>query len=192
MSPTNRFSTAIPLSVVLIVAAIKEILEDLKRHNLDTQVNNRDCKVFRGSEFIVKRWKELQVGDIVRLEDRNYFPADLVLLSSSEPDALCYIETANLDGETNLKIRQGIDETAHLTSPEQVALLEGVIKSEQPNNSLYTYEATLRLREKEIPLDPMQLLLRVRHPQTVLKITPTNPYNYIRELNSEIHGGSTP
>jgi phospholipid-transporting ATPase len=59
-----------------------------------------------------------------------------------------------------LKIRQGLPETAEILTPEEVAKLEGVIKSELPNNSLYTYEGTLRLNHKEIPLDPSQLLLR--------------------------------
>jgi phospholipid-transporting ATPase len=45
------------------------------------------------------------VGDILRVTNEKPFPADIVLLSSSEPDGMCLIETANLDGETNLKIR---------------------------------------------------------------------------------------
>jgi phospholipid-transporting ATPase len=45
------------------------------------------------------------VGDILRVTNEKPFPADIVLLSSSEPDGMCFIETANLDGETNLKIR---------------------------------------------------------------------------------------
>ena len=32
-------------------------------------------------------------------------PADLMFLSSSDKDDLCYMETANLDGETNLKLK---------------------------------------------------------------------------------------
>ncbi|KAJ1561416.1 hypothetical protein HK405_003976 [Cladochytrium tenue] len=160
LSPTNKFGTLLPLSIVLFASAVKEVLEDQKRNKQDDEVNNRIVKVLVGSAFVEKKWLQVNVGDIVRVENGQFFPADLVLLSSSEPDALCYIETSNLDGETNLKIRQGLQETSNLLSPEEVSQLDGVIKSELPNNSLYTFEGTLRMGQKEIPLEPAQLLLR--------------------------------
>ncbi|KAI8819345.1 uncharacterized protein EV422DRAFT_108803 [Fimicolochytrium jonesii] len=160
LSPTNKYGTVIPLSIVLLASAAKEILEDFRRHAQDGATNTRHAKVLSGTQFVPKQWRHIVVGDIIRVENGEFFPADLILLSSSEPDALCYIETSNLDGETNLKIRQGIPETAEILTPEEVARMDGVIKSELPNNSLYTYEGTLRLGHKEMALDPAQLLLR--------------------------------
>ena len=164
ISPTSRYATMNPLIFVLCVSAGKELVEDWKRKTQDKDLNRSKAKVLGGSTFMETRWLNVRVGDIVRVQSEEPFPADLVLLASSEPEGLCYIETANLDGETNLKIKQAIPETADLVSPGDLGRLSGRIRSEQPNSSLYTYEGTLTMDmgggEKELPLNPDQLLLR--------------------------------
>ena len=172
ISPTNRYTTIVPLIIVLLVSAGKELIEDLKRKNSDKSLNYSKAKALKGSSFENIKWINVAVGDIIRVESEEPFPADLVLLASSEPEGLCYIETANLDGETNLKIKQAIPETANFVSPNELSRLSGRIRSEQPNSSLYTYEAAMTLHagggEKELPLAPDQLLLR----GAVLRNTP--------------------
>ncbi|KAJ9049422.1 aminophospholipid translocase [Entomophthora muscae] len=164
ISPTNRWSTLVPLIVVLFCTGVKELIEDIKRHQSDNETNSRITQALRNGAFVDAPWKQLKVGDIVRVQNFENFPADLVLLSSSEPEGLCYIETSNLDGETNLKVKQALTETAELVSPQQITHFRGMIKSEGPNDSLYTYTGTMVMqvngRETSVPLDPTQVLLR--------------------------------
>ncbi|KAK4140322.1 uncharacterized protein C8A04DRAFT_39979 [Dichotomopilus funicola] len=164
LSPTNQYTTIGPLIVVLLVSAGKELVEDYRRKQADKSLNMSKARVLRGSSFEETKWINVAVGDIIRVESEEPFPADLVLLASSEPEGLCYIETANLDGETNLKIKQALPETSSMVSSTEVSRLGGRIRSEQPNSSLYTYEATLTMQagggEKELSLNPEQLLLR--------------------------------
>lgn len=172
ISPTSQYTTIVPLGIVLIVSAIKELVEDHKRRSSDMSLNNSKAQVLKGSAFESTKWTNVAVGDIVRIQSEEPFPADIVLLASSEPEGLCYIETANLDGETNLKIKQAIPETSNLVNPSDLSRLSGRIRSEQPNSSLYTYEATITMSagggEKELPVSPEQLLLR----GAVLRNTP--------------------
>ncbi|WVO16102.1 hypothetical protein L204_103768 [Cryptococcus depauperatus] len=167
VSPTGRWTTIVPLGVVLIASAFKEIKEDFKRHASDRSLNNNTSQVLVNQQFQIRPWRRLRVGDIVRLEGNNFIPADMVLISSSEPEGLCYVETANLDGETNLKIKQAHPSTSSLTNAQSVAMLRGHLASEAPNSSLYTYDGTFHLSSShlgasstKIPVGPNQMLLR--------------------------------
>ena len=51
-------------------------------------------------------WKDLGVGDLIHLSNNEVIPADILVLRSSDPNGLCYLDTCNLDGETNLKLRE--------------------------------------------------------------------------------------
>ncbi|KAL4690916.1 hypothetical protein H8959_013877, partial [Pygathrix nigripes] len=161
VSPTGRYTTLVPLIIILTIAGIKEIVEDFKRHKADNAVNKKKTIVLRNGMWHTIMWKEVAVGDIVKVVNGQYLPADVVLLSSSEPQAMCYVETANLDGETNLKIRQGLSHTADMQTREVLMKLSGTIECEGPNRHLYDFTGNLNLDGKSlVALGPDQILLR--------------------------------
>lgn len=89
-------------------------------------------------------WKKLEVGDVVLLRDNDQVPADIVVLSTSDPDGMCYLETKNLDGETNLKPRKAVHATSSVMSEEDVERAAFVLDSEPPHPNLYLYNGVLR------------------------------------------------
>ena len=104
-SPYNPISVWLPLIFVLSLGIGRELWEDLRRGRGDREVNNRPILVHSSDGRLEeKKWKLLCVGDVVKVMDGDYFPADLLLLSSTGPEGVCYVETMNLDGETNLKV----------------------------------------------------------------------------------------
>ncbi|CAF4053105.1 unnamed protein product, partial [Rotaria sordida] len=150
-----------PLAVVLSLTAIKDAIDDIRRHRSDRQINNRETKTVVGHELVTRKWKEIKVGDIVRLENNESITADIVLISTSEPNGLCFIETAELDGETNLKIRQALDETCNLEDHiDQLSNFDGEIECEAPNNKLGRFEGNLIWKGKKFQLKNDNILLR--------------------------------
>lgn len=124
-------------------------------------MNNRKVKLHQGGgTFKFTEWRNLRVGDIVKVEKDNVFPADLVMLSSSYNDGICYVETMNLDGETNLKLKQTLEVTTSLQSDSSYQDFKAIIKCEDPNASLYTYVGTMEYEDQQYSLSPQQLLLR--------------------------------
>ncbi|KAG8382965.1 hypothetical protein BUALT_Bualt05G0134800 [Buddleja alternifolia] len=161
LAPYSAVSAIIPLIIVIAATMVKEGIEDWGRKLQDIEVNNRKVKVHQGGgNFKQTEWKNLRVGDIVKVEKDEFFPADLVLLSSSYEDAVCYVETMNLDGETNLKLKQALEVTSSLNDENDLKDFRVVVKCEDPNANLYSFVGTMELHEQQYPLSPQQLLLR--------------------------------
>lgn len=110
-------------------------------------------------------WKKLEVGDLVVLRDNEQIPADIVVLSTSDPEGMCFVETKNLDGETNLKPRKSVSAASNVVSEEDLERLSFLLDCEPPHQNLYSHQSILRYTDsngenKEEFVTINELLLR--------------------------------
>ncbi|KAK2598922.1 phospholipid transporting ATPase [Conoideocrella luteorostrata] len=118
-------------------AAIRNMKSDVINYMKPTQ----------GARFKKDTWKGLQVGDFVRIYNDDELPADIIILSTSDPDGACYVETKNLDGETNLKVRQALRCGRSIRHARDCERAEFRIESEAPHPNLYKYNGAIRWKQ---------------------------------------------
>lgn len=155
------WTTWLPLAIVIGVSMIKEAIEDYKRYKADKEVNNRPVRVLNSvtREFDTKRWKDVQAGEIIEVVKDEYFPADILFMTAESEEGTCYIETMNLDGETNLKIKKAPDESKDMNI-DSLFEFKGTIICEPPNSRLYQFTGNLVMGNKTLSLNPSCVLLR--------------------------------
>ncbi|KAM2028623.1 hypothetical protein ACFX16_040227 [Malus domestica] len=154
----GRGVSILPLAFVLLVTAVKDAYEDYRRHRSDRIENNRLASVLVGNQFQPKKWKDVRVGEIIKIQANEAIPCDMVLLSTSDPTGVAYVQTINLDGESNLKTRYAKQETlSKLPDKEKIT---GVIKCENPNRNIYGLHAFMEIDGKRLSLGPSNIVLR--------------------------------
>eukprot|EP00850_Spirogloea_muscicola_P020055 SM000206S06264 [mRNA] locus=s206:210585:223850:+ [translate_table: standard] len=149
----GRTASIFPLVLVLVVTAIKDAYEDWGRHRADREENARICRVLQpgpgaggGQSYADTPWRDVRVGQVVQLHAGERVPCDMLLLSSSAPGGLCYIETGNLDGESTLKSRRALPQTQRLVEEgDPAALAAATIVCEPPHRNIYEFLAYLEL-----------------------------------------------
>ncbi|XP_004232297.1 probable phospholipid-transporting ATPase 8 [Solanum lycopersicum] len=161
LAPYTASSILAPLLVVIGATMAKEGIEDWRRKRQDIEANNRKVNVYTENHtFQETRWRSLRVGDLIKVYKDQYFPTDLLLLSSSYEDGICYVETSNLDGETNLKVKHALNITSSLQDDGSFQNFKALVKCEDPNEDLYTFIGTLYYDNQQNPLSVQQILLR--------------------------------
>ncbi|RKP00818.1 hypothetical protein CXG81DRAFT_3170, partial [Caulochytrium protostelioides] len=107
-------------------------------------------------------WQDVHVGDVLLLTQDDPIPADLVVFATSNSESICYVETKNLDGETNLKIRHSLAETQELgDDPEKLVGFNAVIEVELPSPNLQTINGKIsEAWEHKSPITINNILLR--------------------------------
>ncbi|KAG6603532.1 Phospholipid-transporting ATPase 1, partial [Cucurbita argyrosperma subsp. sororia] len=154
----GRTVSLFPLLFVLCVTAIKDGYEDWRRHRSDRNENNRQALVLQSDEFRLKVWKKIRAGEVVKICADEVIPCDMVLLGTSDPSGLAYIQTMNLDGESNLKTRYARQETAFAVA--EGCSYSGLIQCEQPNRNIYEFTANMEFNNHKFPLSQSNIVLR--------------------------------
>jgi magnesium-transporting ATPase (P-type) len=164
ITPLTPITSILPLAFVLVVSAVKEAIEDIQRYKADKKNNKEIFKVLREGQLQKIFSQEIKAGDIVKVKRNQHFPADIVVLSTCNDDGSCYVKTANLDGETNLKMRKALDVTSKIkNSLEMMLALSGSVQCETPNERLYQFNGRYVSKEGKsvYSLNQNQLLHRV-------------------------------
>ena len=114
-------TTLAPLCFVVGVSMIKDAFEDNKRRKQDNEENDSFCLCApKGSDkFEETKFLDVEVGCIVKVTENQFFPCDMMIIASSIPKGIAYVETKNLDGETNLKHKQVDKKVLKMAENEQ-------------------------------------------------------------------------
>lgn len=189
LSTTGTYTTIVPLLFFITISIAKEGYDDLRRYRLDQEENNRTTQVLRPCQLTIThaeddptgkstarmrawvevKWKDVQVGDIVKVQRDQQIPADLVLLHSRGDNSTAYIETMALDGETNLKSKAPTPVLARTCdSLDQPSSCVAHFVVEDPNLDLYNFEGRVTVEGETVPLSNNEIVYR----GSVLRNTP--------------------
>lgn len=182
LSTTGTFTTIVPLMIFVGISMGKEGFDDWRRHRLDKEENNRYAHVLRpgnrqssrvGSvaddedssddgDWVAVKWRDIKVGDVIKLERDEPVPADIVLLHADGPNGIAYIETMALDGETNLKSKQPCQSVAKVCATvEDICQQDSIhFTVEDPNIDLYKFEGNVTVGEDKLPLTNNEIVYR--------------------------------
>ncbi|KAI5169771.1 phospholipid-translocating ATPase [Pancytospora epiphaga] len=109
ISPFSPWPYFLAFLIVVGISMIKDGIEDYRRHTNDREINMATCKIVNRENRLEEKFvMDLEEGEYIYLVKHDEVPADVLVLhcgSSSGCASFCYIDTSNLDGESNLKKR---------------------------------------------------------------------------------------
>lgn len=158
-SPKEATSMIGTFAFVLIATQIKEAVEDYSRYKQDKASNNK---------IVLKLWKEawtpvkcytLLSGDIVKIFKEEEIFSDCLIIKSANENGYCFVDTKNLDGETNLKEKCAVEEFKSLNEKDFTSV-EGSIDCDKPNEIINSWEGLLTHKNLNVYTSLKNMILK--------------------------------
>lgn len=109
----------------------------------------------------LEKWKDVKVGDILKIDNDEWIPADIVLIAVDNAGPEAFVETMALDGETNLKLKSPHPEVSKLaTKAANLKNLASLFTIEDPNNDLYNFKGQFSLNGRDYALTNDNIVYR--------------------------------
>jgi magnesium-transporting ATPase (P-type) len=148
----------VPLSCVIGLGIIQELIGECKRYKSDKATNALPATRYRvrteagadGDQFIDTTLENVKVGDILKLKDSDEIPADCILIKTEDKDGKAFVKTSQLDGERNLKPKLGINAVNGTAFDEIFGKSDKGYQVEvnciEPHKDLYSYNGNLIIK----------------------------------------------
>ena len=162
LSTKSTASTIIPLILVISIGIILDLIEEIKRYRNDILTNGTITKIYKNQKFRNIKWKEIKVGNLIKVKNNEIIPADLLIICSSNIEGNFYLQTSNLDGETNLKEREALNDTQNIFLNKNIKKDENNLKKlfqencqiEAPrpsktNKNIYETDGTIYFKDND-------------------------------------------
>ncbi|KAK9369676.1 hypothetical protein V1509DRAFT_618776 [Lipomyces kononenkoae] len=179
-STTGTYNSFITFMIFTAISMAREGFDDWQRHRQDATENNKEAFVAEvdtdmdyqhSLHWRSRAWKNIKVGDVVKLSRNDWIPCDLILLHADGMGDLAYVETAALDGETNLKSKIALPSLADMCRTDDLLIADETAADfliEDPNTDLYNFEGNVTINGTKYSLSNDNVLYR----GSILRNTP--------------------
>ena len=115
---------------------------------------------FTNKNWVSTRSGELRPGNIVKVVKDDEITCDILLVSTNFDNGTCFVDTKNLDGETNLKEKICMKDFKSIKEDKIEAELNGVIDCDGANSNLNDWECNIENNGLKLDARMNQLLLK--------------------------------
>ena len=149
-SPKQPASMIGTFVFVLLFTLCKDGFEDFGRYQQDIKNNNRLVHLLNNGKFIDEKCYKLMPGDIIKIKEDEECTCDILILKSSNKGGYLYLDTKNLDGETNLKEKMSLEELKDISLNEnEFSNIQGKIETTESDADLNEWEGLLEVNNQK-------------------------------------------
>ena len=139
--------------LILVIEIFLSTIDYISIYINDYKVNNQIAHIYDNEQrkFIDTTWKEIKVGQIIKILKDEVVPADIILLESMDHKHECYLDNSSINGNFDMfTIKKACNDTNApnmkvMKFVEYVKNIKGILKYEEPNSNMNSFNGRLKL-----------------------------------------------